>query len=49
MTPMMCPITGQTVLVSPDRIESFLKLGYTVIKESPKPAKKTKVKEADEE
>lgn len=48
MTPMICPITGQTVMVNPDRVENFLKLGYTVIKDNSKPVRKTKTKEIDE-
>lgn len=48
MTPMMCPITDQTVLVNPDSVENFLKLGYAIIKDNPKAVKKTKAKETDE-
>lgn len=35
MTPMICPVTGQKVMVNPDSVEKFLKLGYTVVKETP--------------
>lgn len=48
MTPMICPITGQTVLVNRDSVENFLKLGYAIIKDNPKPVEKTRTKETDE-